>query len=197
MTDLKAVDFGMNQYCGPSVLSVLTGENTDRCAAVISAVSGKQTIKAVEKGHLREALKRLRFTVEDTVFRGSTLYSTLHMMHKREGKYVVFVPEHVIAIEVTSKDIYICDNHTKTPIDVKQSARLAQRVIDVWKVVAKEPPILLRSEITVTNLYNKIQIGRNNIYKNPEDNNREELGSFRYKDMRELRQIISLLESYK
>lgn len=56
MTNLKDINFGINQYCGPAVLSALTGESTDRCAAVISAVSDRKEIKAVQRQHLIDAL---------------------------------------------------------------------------------------------------------------------------------------------
>jgi len=139
-TNLKEVNFGLNQYCGPAVLSALTGESTDRCAAVISAVSGRQVIKAVEIAHLKEALKRLKFDVTETNFAGQMLYGVLYRMHTFDGLYLVFVPHHVIAIEVKGTEIYICDNHTKTPMDIKQSARLSQKVERVLKVSRKEEP---------------------------------------------------------
>src|ERR1035437_10016730 len=153
---LQVVNFGLNQYCGPAVLSALTGESTDRCAAVISAVSGKKEIKAIEQTHIKEALKRLRFDVTDTDFGGSTLYGTLYRMYNHNGLYVVMIPHHVVAVEVKDNEIFICDNHTKTPLDIKQSARLTQRVELVWKVTAKNPPKFVKNEIELIQHPNSI-----------------------------------------
>jgi len=197
MTNLKEVNFGINQFCGPAVLSALTGESTDRCAAVISAISGKREIKAVQRTHLKEALKRLRFDVEQTNFGGSTLYGTLFRMRTFPSLYVVFVPHHIVAIEVKENEIYICDNHCKTPLDIKQSARLTQRVEEVWKVARRAVPKFIRADIELNKqIYGanyKIDIISHNKYENPEDDTRYILGSITYKDDFELTDIIKAL----
>lgn len=197
MTSLKDVNFGLNQYCGPAVLSALTGESTDRCVAVISAISGKTEIKAVAREHLKEALKRLRFEVKDEsdYFGGSTLYGKLYNMCTRNGLYIVFVPHHVIAVEVKGSEIYICDNHTKAPLDIKQSARLTQKVEEVWKVTPKATPKFVRSEIKIVRNTNGLDIQSYSHYENLEDNIRYNLGHIKFKDNQELRQIIEALKN--
>lgn len=195
MTNLKDVNFRINQYCGPAVLSALTGESTDRCAAVISAVSGKKEIKAVEQAHLIEALKRLRFSVEETSFKGSTLYGTLYRMHGEPGLYIIFVPNHVVAVEVIGTEIFICDNHSKQPLDIRASARLTQKVDRVLKVVAKNPPKFVRSEIKLEKYTYKIDIIRVNIYENEEDNTIVPLGFVKSQDNKELSDILYKLHS--
>ena len=69
MTNLKDVNFGLNQFCGPAVLSSLTGKSTDECASVISAISGRLEIRAVDMKYLIAALEKLRFNVNrvDTI----------------------------------------------------------------------------------------------------------------------------------
>ena len=197
MTNLKEINFGINQYCGPAVLSALTGESTDRCAAVISAVSGKREIKAVELGHLKEALKKLRFDVEETNFGGSTLYGTLYRMHTFDGLYIISVPHHVVAVEVKGTEIYICDNHCKTPLDIKQSVRLTQKVNSVLKVTPKSPPVFIGSSIRLDRNYRgtnfEINIFSVNRYENSEDDNQYSLGTIRYKDNLELKWILEAL----
>lgn len=42
---MNEVKFGMNKYCGPAVLFILTGKDTDECASVISAVNGLVTLR--------------------------------------------------------------------------------------------------------------------------------------------------------
>jgi len=195
MTTLKDVNFGMNEYCGPAVLSILTGESTDRCAAVISAVSGKREIKAVERGHLKEAFKRLKFDVEVTNHGGSSLYGCLFRMRTFPGLYVVFVPKHVIAVEVAANEIFLCDNHSKTPIDIKQSARLMQKVEAVWRVFPHPLPKLKETWIAVEREKYSFEIVRYSDYENEEDNIKEHLGTIRFKDQKELESILYKLHS--
>jgi len=197
--NLKEVNFGLNQYCGPAVLSALTGESTDRCAAVISSVSGRNQIKAVSREHFREALKRLKFDVENTNFSSSTLYGTLFRLHNHDGLYVVFVPHHVVAVEVAQNQILICDNHCKTPLDIKQSARLTQKVEDVWKVYPHPIPVFVRSEIKVEKqkYLCRLDVMEYNYYENSEDNNKTMLGSLRYKDEYQMKQILDSLKEVK
>jgi len=196
MTNLKEVNFGLNQYCGPAVLSILTGESTDRCAAVISAISGEKEIKAVDRGHLREAFKRLKFDVEVTNHSGSSLYGVLYRLRSQAGLYVVFVPHHVVAVEVTNKEIFICDNHSKTPLDIKSSARLMQRVEAVWKVFPHPIPKLIREEIELTKLTSRININKYSYYENEEDNTKTSLGYIYYKDKKELEDILYKINNF-
>jgi hypothetical protein len=187
---------GMNRFCGPAVLAALTGESTDRCAAVISRISGKDEIKAVNRLHLKEALKALKFDVEETQYGGATLYGTLFRMHAADGLYVVFVPHHVVAVEVKENQIYICDNHTKTPIDIKQSARLSQRVEMVWRVFPHPLPVFVSSHIEVKKdeYLDRVNITKFSIYENPEDNIKYPMGYIRFDNDIELDEIIEGLE---
>lgn len=194
MTTLKDVNFGLNTFCGPAVLSVLTGESTDRCAAVISSVSGRKEIKAVNRAHLKEAFKRLKFDVETTAHSGSSLYGVLYRMHRQNGLYVVFVPHHVVAVEVAGDDIFICDNHSKTPLDIRQSARLLQKVEEVWKVFPHPLPKLVREEIKIIKYLYGLDVRRYDYYENNEDNAHVSLGSLKFKDDQELLQIIKQLK---
>ena len=101
MTNLHEVNFGLNQFCGPSVMSALTGKSTDECAAVISAVSGRQEIRAVAIAHLIEAFKRLRFDMTKIDRQGYTLFGNLSALSTHKGMYIIVVPKHVVAVEVT------------------------------------------------------------------------------------------------
>jgi hypothetical protein len=193
MTNLKDINFGINQYCGPAVLSALTGESTDRCAAVISSISGKREIKAVDRNHLKLALEKLRFTAEETNFSGSTLYGTLFRMHNHDGLYIVHVPHHVVAVEIKGTEIYICDNHCKTPLDIKQSARLMQKVEKVLRVSRRSEPKFLRQELKVTKFGYRYDISRFNIYENEEDNTVGHVGSITASSKTELDLIVEAL----
>lgn len=138
MTNLNAVNIGMNKYCGPAVLSILTGKSTDDCARVISSINGKYTIEGVKTQDLLEAANRMGF---DTLsgFAGGSLYATLVRYSNNDGMYIFTLPNHYVCIEVKEKKIYFCDNHTKEPMPAASSARLLQKVLAVHKVMAREP----------------------------------------------------------
>lgn len=129
--------FGMNRYCGPAVLSALTGKSTDTCAAVISAISGKNVIKSVQVEHLVEAFKRLNFETQEVCPVSRTLYGNISFMINRDGNYIIVVPEHVVAVTITDKQAFFIDNHTKEPINAIASARLTQEVKRIIKITPK------------------------------------------------------------
>ncbi len=197
MTNLNEVSFGLNKFCGPAVLSILTGESTDHCAAVISSISGKKEIKAVDRHHLKAALEKLRFDVSDTIFGGSTLYGCLYRMRTSPGMYVVIVPHHVVAVEVKEEQIYICDNHTKQALDIRHSARLTQKVDSVWRVSRREAPTLIRTEIRLTSIHGRVELYKDSIYVDSRDNVEIYIGGLRVADRFELISIIEKLEELK
>jgi len=136
MTNLKKVNEGFNKFCGPAVLSILTGKNTDDCAWEISKVSGHYNVVGVQLTDLLKAADRLGFLSHAEVPQGS-LYRTLITLINNEGMYIVTVPRHFVCIEIRDREIYFCDNHTKEPIPAASSARLRQRVEAIHKVWPK------------------------------------------------------------
>ena len=135
MTNLKAVNVGQNRFCGPAVLSILTGKSTDECAKVISRINGKYNITGVELIHLEIAAERLGFKTTRILNTGSgTLYGALRAIATADGMYIVTITGHFVSVEVKEKKIYFCDNHTKEPIPASSSARLSQQVLAVTKV---------------------------------------------------------------
>jgi hypothetical protein len=193
MTNLKEINFGLNQYCGPAVLSALTGRSTDECASVIMSITGRAEVRAVEIGHLMTAFKKLRFDVNKVDTIGRTLYGTLIRLSDMDGFYVVMVPKHVVAIEVTNHQVYLVDNHSKNPLPANSSARLMQRVEQVYKVSPKAEPIFIRTEIEIKNLGCMIRIVATDRYENADDNITRHLGQFMFKSEDELKQIIKSL----
>src|SRR6266571_6521031 len=134
MTSLKDINFGLNQFCGPAVLSALTGKSTDECASVIMSLTGRHEVRAVEVRHLLAALKKLRFDAAAIPLTARTLYGTLIGLSNSDGLYVILVPRHVVAVEVVEKKIYLIDNASKSPLPAESSARLMQKVEQVYKV---------------------------------------------------------------
>src|SRR6188768_651505 len=115
MTNLNAINFGVNQFCGPAVLSALTGKTTDECAQVIQSISGERTIRAVQVHHLLKAFEKLRFKTEKMPVPLTSLYANLTAYASKPGKYIVLVPHHVVAIEIKDGQVYLVDNHSKEP----------------------------------------------------------------------------------
>ena len=195
MTSLHEINFGINQFCGPSVMSALTGKSTDECAAVISAVSGRQEIRAVAMPHLIEAFKRLKFDMKQIDKAGYSLFGNLTALSNKEGMYIVLVPRHVVAVEVTKNhQLWLVDNHSKQPLPAESSARLSQRCEGVYKITEMPKPVFVRTEIKIEKLYsNNIRIKATDIYENSEDNVIRHLGQINYKDNAELNLIIKEL----
>lgn len=189
MTNLHAINFGVNQFCGPAVMSALTGKSTDECAAVISAVSGRQEIKAVQVAHLIEAFKRLKFEMKELPRLGYSLFTNLSALSNKPGMYIVLVPKHVVAVEVTEdKKLYLVDNHSKDPLPAEGSARLSQKCDKVYKITELPKPQFLRTEIFFTRNMNSISIYAKDIYDTEVVN--RGLGHIYYKDENELSRII-------
>lgn len=194
MTNLKEIDFGLNQYCGPSVLSALTGKTTDECAAVISKINGQQFITAVKMEHLMKAFEMLRFNVEKQKVFGSTLYASLVSLYRHEGFYVILIPRHVVAVEVTDKDIFLVDNHSKQPLNATQSARLLQKVHEVYKVTPKPEPKLIKFEYRHELIRNKsIRIWRYDFFDIEEHNTSKQICNIQYDTNNDLSSIIDII----
>ena len=139
MTNLKSVNIGQNKFCGPAVLSILTGKNTDECARAISKVNGSYNVTGVLLTDLIKAADNLGFNSEpvmSTLYRTS-LYGSLVQLVNKDGMYIFTLPKHFICIEVKDKQIHFCDNHTKSPIRAASSARLGQTVVAIHKVTKK------------------------------------------------------------
>ena len=137
MTNLKAVTQGMNRFCGPAVLSILTGKSTDECANVIRRINGQYNIKGVLLTDLLMACDKLGFDQKRIEVEGS-LYKVLTAICKQNGMYIFMVPNHFVCIEVREGEIYFCDNHTKEPMKAASSARLMQNVTAVYQVIERK-----------------------------------------------------------
>lgn len=141
MTSLKEVNLGHNQFCGPAVLSILTGKSTDECAYAIGRIRNNYNVKGVTNNDLLAAANNLGFYTDRVVVSGRSLYMALVQLSTNgDGIYIVMVPKHFVCIEVKDKQIYFCDNHTKEPIKAASSARLHQVVESIYKVTRKPKP---------------------------------------------------------
>lgn len=164
MTNLNAVKIGMNKFCGPAVLSILTGKSTDECASVISRINGHYKVEGVQLPDLLKAADKLGFT-NTKIEPAATLFGTLTRLASDEGMYIVTVTGHFVAIEVKEGKIYFCDNHTKEPMPAASSARMMQRCLAVNKVFRKPEPKLLQEWTKI-----EVHISKQFIYDDPDLN---------------------------
>lgn len=195
-SNLNSINFGLNQYCGPSVLSALTGRSTDECAAVLSAVSGKTTIKAIDMKYIIEAVKKLRFDISQISSPSQTLFGTLSFLSHHEGLYLILVPRHIVAVEVSLGRIYLVDNHSKSPVNAAGSARLTQRVEQLYKVTPKEQPVYISTTYKFRGSLSALRIYKIDRYQNPEDNVETYKGLLNVTSSEELEKIYNAIGDY-
>lgn len=129
---MEIIKFGENKYCGPSVMSAICGITTDEAAAIISGITGKKRVISVYESHLVAAFHKVGYKTEKLQVTSHTVFGSLFNL--KDGIYVYTVPRHYIAIEVNGNHRYICDNHTKSPINASASARLSQKVVSMFRV---------------------------------------------------------------
>lgn len=186
---------GYNKFCGPAVLSIITGKSTDECADVISRVTGEYKVKGVHIYDLLKAMKKLDMEYEQKDSSG-TLYATIIHHINDNGMYIISTPTHYVVIEILDKKVYFCDNHTKEPIQASSSARLGNQVITIHRVWVKEvsKPVFLETTLEVAKVNDTIHVYRRHFYENPDDNRTDSLGSISYKSDGELLFILDKIK---
>ena len=185
----------MNKYCGPAVLSILTGKSTDECARVISKINGNYNVAGVQLSHLLEAANRMGFECIPAMT-GNSLYGTLIRLANEDGMYLVTVPNHFVMIEVRDNKAFFCDNHTKEPIPASSSARLGQSVLFTHKITERPrppEPILLVTEYEAIIIDSGIFVDKIMQYDQPEYNKKEQIGGITVKNKEELNLIIEAI----
>ena len=137
MPQMKSVNVGFNKYCGPAVLSILTGYDTDQCARFIRRVNGQYNVTGVTPSHLLQAAGLMGFDLE-TRMPQATMHATIVSLISFPGMYVFWTADHYFVIEVTKdKKVLFCDNHSKEPMPAASSARLTQFITGVFQAVKK------------------------------------------------------------
>lgn len=135
---LNPVNQGENKYCGPAVLSSITGISTDEAERIINSVRNvdvSRKVTGVWANELRKALEILGWKSYDIPKVGRRSIFSCMMTMNSPGVYLFYIPHHVLAIEIGNDGKrYILDNHTKKALSLSNSARLGQRVLAVVKV---------------------------------------------------------------
>ena len=135
---MNAPTITTNTFCGPAALSIILGKDTAECEKLIKSVRrpSNKPVRGVYLSELAAVLEVQGYKVEyqrETHLVGRSLFFSMTMM-KEDGLYIFLIPHHFVVIEKDNAYRYICDNHTKTPINAATSARLNQVVLDCFKV---------------------------------------------------------------
>lgn len=143
-----------NVYCGPAVLSIFTGARVDDCAEEIQKVNGAFKVKGVHTHDLIKVGEAMGLSFQEIPsFAGRSLFWAGSVLVKMPPcQYLVTIPKHYVALETKDASLYICDNHTKTEIELQNSARLSQKIERVWKVIKVREyskPIVVKTEYEV------------------------------------------------
>lgn len=145
------VNMGQNIYCGPAVLSIFTGCNTDDCADEVMKIDGSYKVKGVYPETLMKAGRAMGLEFEEIpAFQGRSIFWAGSVLIKLPpSQYLVTIPRHYIALETRDSSLYICDNHTKQELELQNSSRLGQKIERVWRVTrVKEyiKPYIIKTE---------------------------------------------------
>lgn len=140
---MNSVNFGENKFCGPSVMSAIIGITTDEASAVLLSIIKRHSprtrkVTGVIPRDLKLAFNTYGFSSQDIEVNGYNVFANLHWIINKgnaDGYYIFMVPGHYIAVELNGQHKYICDNRSKDPINVSNSARLGQKVVSIFKVV--------------------------------------------------------------
>lgn len=126
---------GKNKFCVPSVMSAIAGISTDEAEAVIKLVTGqKKAVRAVLLIDMIKAFREIGYYCNEREPTAHTVFGCLFTLRKHDGFYIFYVKDHVIAIEVNGDHMYICDNHSKEPVNMSSSSRLGMQVFKIYTV---------------------------------------------------------------
>lgn len=142
---MNSVNFGQNKFCGPSVMSAICGISTDEASAVLLSIIKRHNprvrkVTGVIPTDLKLGFNTFGYDCQSIEVNGYSVFANLHWIINKgnaDGYYVFMTPGHFIAIELNGQHKYICDNHSKDPISVSNSARLGQKVISIIKVTRR------------------------------------------------------------
>ncbi len=98
-------------------------------------MTNKSTIKGAYIEELLSTLTKIGGyrSTKINFLSNSSLFFTLTTI-KQEGFYIVTLEHHFVLIEKQGGERYICDNGLKTPMKAEGSARLNQKVLQVYHI---------------------------------------------------------------
>lgn len=122
----------MNRYCGPSALSILTGLDTGRTAALLRRISGARSIRGTGTSTVKQALWSLGINMSWVAVMGRrpTLVQWLKQTRDQRGDntYLLAVGKHWAIIQGRR---YAC-GIVRKPVPFKDSPKRRARVTEVY-----------------------------------------------------------------
>ena len=136
---IKAVNKGNNTYCGPAVVSSLTGLNTDQAAQLIREYGGRRSVKGCYTHEVRGALAEIGLSTHRIPAEGLTLNQWhrkhIYKAHNFNDVFLVVAGDHFQLIKGYR---FIC-GQTLVPVPFKTDRRVHRRarVKDAYVVSGK------------------------------------------------------------
>jgi len=128
-----------NRYCGPAVISALTGLDTSDAAATIRAVTGLRLVMGVYEGHLIAALKKYGIEAREVSrYQGParpTLAGWLRGPRKADAVYLIIARKHWQLIQ---GDRYVCGQSKEVVGFEHKACAMRARVAAVWELSRQE-----------------------------------------------------------
>lgn len=176
MPTINNVFEGNNKFCGPAVLSILSGKSTDECASAVSSITGNYRVKGVFIQDLIRAGNKLGLAFVMFEPAGS-LYGTIVKFINQDGVYLISTETHYVVIEIKDKKVYFCDNHTKEPIPASASARLGAKVITIHKTTVIIKSEYMKTIIDASIINDTVHLFKVQVFQNEKDNIRGSIGT--------------------
>lgn len=136
-----------NKYCGPGIISAITGLDTDTIEKEIQFLrKNSKPVGPVYLMEVRSILLLHKFSTKQVAAIRGTLFYNLQMGSYKPGLYIFHLHLHVVGIEIEDlysddkrkRSIYFIDNIVRQPINAGAAARLGDRVLEVFKVERME-----------------------------------------------------------
>jgi hypothetical protein len=129
---------GGNIFCGPAVLTAITGIPTNEIAELINEIRHRPYYAEVKGAYIEELLQVLTRiggykTTKIPFVENSSVFFTLTSI-RLDGFYILTLPSHFVLVEKQGGDRFIVDNGLKTPMRAEGSARLDQKVLQCYFV---------------------------------------------------------------
>ena len=141
---IKAVNNSIsepNRYCGPAVISAVTGMNTGEAARLIRSVSGQRAVKGAHTTHVRRAMKLCgisSYIVHIPLERKPTLAQWLKNSKERRTTGRVFLVVAGNHFQLIEGRRYVC-GRTRDIVSIKdQQVKRRCRVEEVYELRDEE-----------------------------------------------------------
>lgn len=138
----KAV-IGKNKFCGPMVLSALTGKNTDECSR-LGSIDGNKSLKIMFTSDMSRALHRLNIAYKESAYyrEGKKEPTLKHWFNQelslseRSMYHVVLVTDHYVLIheDKHAGPMVLCSRVRGLWVPLSKHSAARQHVKCIWTI---------------------------------------------------------------